>query len=353
MMDLLARLSQTVDITVYGTSADVGDDGEFLCGNARVVLTRARYHSGTMNKLLSLSHNFLADHRRSPFDVLHGFWAIPAGFLAVTLGRIVRRPSIVSIMGADAASVEQIDYGHLLRKRTRVPVRYAWRRATKVTTLTEFQRKQLLRFGMARADARVIPIGVDTTAFRPIVPKKESPPFHILHVANLTAVKDQPTLLRAFKRISDTVEAQLRIIGPDYLTGELQRLSEALGIGRNVEFLGRVEHMALPEHFADAHLILHTSLHEGQGIVVAEAAACGTATCGTRVGLVADLENICTLAVDVGDHEGLAKKALDLLHDTSLRKQLEQQGRGWALRHDINWTVSQFAAMYHDLSGQS
>jgi len=347
---VVSRLSKNFDITVYGTSTSEDDEGMFTCGNATVVLTRSRYSSPTLEKLWSLAQTFYQDHRKSPFDLLHGQWSLPGGFLAVVLGRLLGLPSIVSVMGADSASVHEINYGHLLRARTRTPVLWTCRRATAVTALTSFQEQQLRHHRLKRTDVHIIPFGADTALFFPSSPKPDPPPFNLLHVANLTEVKDQSTLLRAFGIISSVLDSRLRIIGPDYLKGKIQRLAESLGLGQKVEFLGRIENGALPAHYSWAHLLLHTSRHEGQGIVVAEAAACGTVTCGTRVGLIADLESRCTAAVDVGDYAGLAKKALDLLHNTERRGQLEKNSLAWAAEHTIDWTVRQVEQLYRELS---
>jgi glycosyltransferase involved in cell wall biosynthesis len=55
-------------------------------------------------------------------------------------------------------------------------------------------------------------------------------PIQFLHIANLHPVKDQETLLRSFKLISDKVPAHLTIIGEGVLDARLKALAASLSI---------------------------------------------------------------------------------------------------------------------------
>jgi glycosyltransferase involved in cell wall biosynthesis len=88
-------------------------------------------------------------------------------------------------------------------------------------------------------------------------------------------------------------------------------------------------------------------------MVVNEAMASGCVVCGTRVGLVADLENEATLAVNVQDADALADKVLMLLSNDELYKNLQQKGRAWSLEHDIIWCSKQYENLYEQLIDSS
>jgi glycosyltransferase involved in cell wall biosynthesis len=165
----------------------------------------------------------------------------------------------------------------------------------------------------------------------------------------MTGVKNQEALLHLFALLSKSVETRLRFIGPDYADGRIHQLARTMGVADRIEFLGRLEHRDLPRHYQWAHLLLHTSYYEGQGLVIAEAAASGAIPCGSRVGLLADLDGSCTVTTPSGNVEELAKMVLDLLHDDGRMAQLRENGRNWAEKHDIEWTVSRFAELYREL----
>ena len=155
-------------------------------------------------------------------------------------------------------------------------------------------------------DTHTIPLGVDPQKFSFGTPKP-GPPFKFLHVANLTEVKDQATLIRAFDLIRKEIDSHLTVVGPDYLNGQLQKLVAALGLTNHVTFTGPIPNIELPSSYRDAHFLLHSSLYESEAVVVLEAMSCGVAVCGTAVGILADLHEKCCLAARPRDYQGLAR----------------------------------------------
>src|SRR5262249_23499874 len=149
--------------------------------------------------------------------------------------------------------------------------------------------------------ARVIPIGAEADRF-PFVAKRPGTPVRIIHVSNLTEVKDQGTLLRAFARLRGLgVAAKLRVVGEDNLGGEIQRLADALGLRSDVEFTGAVRHTEMPAHYRWADIALSTSLSEGQNVALTEAAMSGVLVVGTPVGHLHDLGEEAAVLVKAGD----------------------------------------------------
>jgi D-inositol-3-phosphate glycosyltransferase len=215
---------------------------------------------------------------------------------------------------------------------------------------TEFQVRQLRHHRITRDKIHVIPCGVDTTLFTPQGREDQlMAPYRLLHVANLLEVKDQVTLLKAFATISRSEDCILRIIGADYLNGKIQNVARALGIADRVEFLGWIEHSKLPEHYRWAHILLHTSLHESQAMVVAEAAACKTVVCGTRVGLLHDFGETKAVVVPTGDHEALATGVLRLIRNPREYAELQQRAYEWALHYDLTWTAGAYEQLYRTM----
>jgi glycosyltransferase involved in cell wall biosynthesis len=172
---------------------------------------------------------------------------------------------------------------------------------------------------------------------------------HFLHVANLTEVKDQRTLLRAFAHIAARRDSRLRIVGGDYLNGEIQREAEVLGIGEIVEFLGFVPHELLPEHYQWAHMLLQTSLHEAGGVVIAEAASSNVVICGTATGILHDLRCDAAVAVGPGDAEGLVREVLSLLADPDRFAALQKKAQAWARANTVVTAAQTIAETYEFL----
>jgi glycosyltransferase involved in cell wall biosynthesis len=294
-------------------------------------------------KYLRLFWCFRQLHRQNPFDVIHGYWALPSGFLAVVIGRIFRVKSVVSILGGDAASLPSIGYGQLRGVFQRNLVMWTLHHADERTALTQYSVNHLVRSGLKKP-IKVIPWGVDPAMFS-WKEKAIEIPVQFLHVANLTPVKDQSTLLRAFKLISQEVSAELTIIGEGPLEEGMRSLANILGVSDKVRFMGLQPYDQLPFYYHASVILLHTSLSEGQSEVVTEAMSCGLLVCGTRVGLMADLPEAC-LAVDPEDFQSLANQVIGALKDRQLMNQFRYKAREWTVAHSIHWTAGKIKDLY-------
>lgn len=299
----------------------------------------------------------IAEHRRQPFDVLHGLWADEPGLLAVVAGARLGVPPMVSLMGGELAGLDDIGYGGQLGLVNRTMTRQSLRRAARVTAGSAYLR--MLAESQPRGGQVVrLPLGVDVRRFHPdagadaVIPVLQGNP-RLLHVASLVPVKDQETLLRALSLITARVpDAHLHIVGEGPLLGHLRRLAAALEITARVTFHGAVLHDHLPAYYHAADLCLLSSRHESQGMVVLEAAACGRTTVGTAVGILPELAHPGH-AVPVGDGPALADAVVALVDD---REALALAGQA-ALervraRFTLDQSVAELCALYRMVVGR-
>jgi glycosyltransferase involved in cell wall biosynthesis len=284
------------------------------------------------------------EHRKKKFDVVHGFWAWPCGLCAVLFGKLFNVKSIVSVLGGDGSSVRDINYGYLHRPLYHRMILWSLHHANEATALTCFLSDNLKRAGLLR-DLKVIPFGIDTEMFfyreRPT-----TPPIRFLHIGNFSAVKDQATLLKAFAVISQSVDSHLTMIGEGDEEANILKLINELGIRARVNVLHHMPYSKLPEYYHASHLLLHTSLSEGQSEVVAEAMSCGLVVCGTNVGLLYDLPDSC-ISVAVKDHATLAEKIIEAIQDQPRLDSIRRRAQIWASAHDLQWTLLQFEKLYN------
>ena len=342
---LASNISRKIDLTVFSFSE--GTTPHNGCGKAPVHYLPVSWRDPLAKRASVLWSAFSSEHKRHAFDVLHGFWGLPCGFFAALFGKLVRRPSVATFLGGETAELAEIGYGSMLSWRLRKGIAWTCRHASAIHLLTEYQRVGLERFGMRFPGQRVFPLGIDANGFR-WSGKTPARPYRFLSVANLTEVKDQRTLLSAFKIISDQVPARLRIVGPDFMNGSLQHCAYELGIEKNTEFTGLVSHPDLTRHYRWAHVYLQSSLHEGQGISVLEAMASGVAVCGTNVGILADLPDSCVSTVACGKPEELATAAMSLLPRMRFTE-VTRHARKWTEEHDMGKTVGKVIDLYSEL----
>jgi glycosyltransferase involved in cell wall biosynthesis len=203
-------------------------------------------------------------------------------------------------------------------------------------------------FGGVRAD--VVALGVDTRAFSPVV-RVDGPPWRLLRVASINAVKDYPTLLRALAHLAGRgLDIHLDVVGDDTMDGAAQATTQELGLAARVTFHGFQPTDRLMDFYARAHVHVVSSRHEAAGVVVLEAAATGLATAGTAVGYVSDWHDDRAIAVPTQDPVALAGAIADLLQDREKRDRLATAARAWTLAHDADWTAGEFERIYGEVS---
>ncbi|MEJ0029489.1 MAG: glycosyltransferase [Bacteroidota bacterium] len=301
------------------------------------------YHSNSLLRILRFPAVFKKHHRAKKFVAVHGFWAMPAGFLAVIVGKLFGVKSIVSVLGGDAVGLPEIDYGRLHRPMLRRMIFWTLRKATHANALTQYLVNNLNQYGF-EGKVEVIPWGVDRELFD-YHPKAAGETVNFLHVANFHAVKDQETLLRSFAIIRSSMRSRLVIVGSGDGVKKILRLIDELGLQTSVSILNPVPYDKLSPIYHNADVLLHTSLSEGQCEVVTEAMSCGLAVCGTRVGLMHDLPNCC-VTVDVRDYKMLAEKTIALIRDPVRMNEMKMLAHQWTAHHDILWTFNQLIRLY-------
>jgi glycosyltransferase involved in cell wall biosynthesis len=270
------------------------------------------------------------------FHIVHAHSTFPTGLTAVIMQRLFGIPAIVSLDGGEGVAFPDLEFGDLhSRRRTKIN-QWVLNRARVVTTLTNFHRTLIEENLSWDRKILVIPRGVDTDHF---VLKKDTSlhdPLRIVSVGYLSIVKDPITLLKTFQLILKTRPASLTIVGRDYMKGEIQKLAISRGVNSFVDFVSQV--------------LLHTSRYESQGMVVAEAMACGVLVCGTNVGLIDDLANRCCMSSPVGDAEQLANKVLQLIGDPGLMSTLRTNAMRWSADFSLTKTVSRWSEIYDGLT---
>lgn len=286
---------------------------------------------------------FRKHHARKPFSVVHGFWTLPSGFLAVVAGKLFGLKTVISVLGGDAVALPEIGYGEMRRWFPRKLILWSLENCSHVIVLTKYLYDNLRENGLKR-EMEIIPWGIDTGKFR-YVEKPVSDPVSFLHIANLAPVKDPETLIRAFNLISKRIPSRLTIIGTGPLKSKLQELVRSLSIENLIIFNDPVPYSELPNYYHKADILLHTSLSEGQSEVVTEAMSCGVVVCGARVGLLYDLPD-CGVTVQVKDYAGLAEKITELVGDPTQMHQIRIRARHWTETHSIQWTAKRIGILY-------
>jgi len=170
-------------------------------------------------------------------------------------------------------------------------------------TVSESSAESLRRLHGWR-DVTVVPEGHGDVRV-PDVPKEPEPT--VVFLGRLVGMKRPEHAIEAFRVLAARrPSAQLWVIGDGPLLGRLRADAP-----EGVRFLGRLERDDVLERLARAHVLVATSVREGWGLNVSEAALCGTPAMGYRVpGLVDSIPASGGALVDV-DARGLGSALAD------------------------------------------
>jgi glycosyltransferase involved in cell wall biosynthesis len=179
-------------------------------------------------------------------------------------------------------------FGWWARTKARIAYDLSARRATVVSTVSEYSRRDMQRFyGVPAERIHVIPEGVDTDLFRPILDESalaawrrrvlgEDVPF-LLYVGKPTKRRNLPNLLRAFHQLKRDkhLPHKLLLIGTALPGTSFQQLVEELALAKEVVTIPHAAHDEIALAYNACSVTLYPSSYEGFGMPVLEAMACG------------------------------------------------------------------------------
>src|SRR5688500_4069722 len=209
------------------------------------LLGAAVHNAGRHPRRIRMLAEIWSEHRRAKFDVLHAYWATPAGVVAVAAGKLLGVPVAVHLSGGELSDLREIGYGGRTTVRGRAWLRAAVAGADRVTVASAYMQAKARALGIT---AEYIPNGVALDRWKPLPPRPRltGRPARLIHVASLNLVKDQDTLLRAAARLCmDGVQFHLDIVGVDTLGGSVQARASSLGLDSQITFHGSLTHDAL------------------------------------------------------------------------------------------------------------
>ena len=270
-------------------------------------------------------------------DLLHVHYAYPhavSAFLAreMTGGRL---RTVTTLHGTELLLVGQD--ASFARA-----VRFGLERCDAVTAVSRFLADRVPTWFSPCPPIQVLPDFVDTRRFTPVPPKGPT----LVHVSNFRPVKRTSDAVRAFYLLRRKRKAKLVLVGGGPEEAEVRELAAKLGVAKDVKFAGEDPDVAT--YLKGAAVLLSTSEFEGFGMSLLEAMACGVPVVTTDSGGVREVVDAsCAKVVGVGDLEGLAGAAEEVLADPARAAMMGTSGRKRAEDlFDVDRVVPQYEALY-------
>ena len=172
-------------------------------------------------------------------------------------------------------------------------------------TISESSKASLEAYGLKRVV--VVPIGQNPLKTVPNVPRESRPT--IIFVSRLESHKRPDEAIRAFEILQKSMpNAVMWIIGSGPMEDDLRRMAP-----EGVVFLGKVPPGKKLERLARAHVLIATSVREGWGLVVSEAASVGTPSVTYDVAGLRDSVRASEGVLTATNPEQLAKTLREVL----------------------------------------
>lgn len=176
----------------------------------------------------------------------------------------------------------------------------------------------------------------------------------IVSVGRLIDVKNQKTLIRAFKSIHNRFpQSRLILVGDGPRRGQLKQYAKTLGIRDYVEFTGQVSREEVYEILKSSNIFVIPSHSEGFCVAAVEAMACGLPVVCSDIDVLHEVVGDSGLYFNPDDNEALSEHIEWLLTSDEARKQLgEDLERRATSRFPIERTAQEYYKIYKRLAKQ-
>ncbi len=171
----------------------------------------------------------------------------------------------------------------------------------------------------------------------------------LLFVGRLYPEKSIDTLIKAVPHIIEKhPNTHIMIVGAGHLRSKLEKLVYNLGVNNHITFLGLVsdEDKILAYNASDIFVL--PSLAELEGMVVLEAMACGKPIIISNAEMSASRYFVDSngFLFKKEDNEDLARQALKLITDASLRKKMGEASLKKSRQYNVNESVLKLENLY-------
>ena len=280
-------------------------------------------------------------------DILHVHYAIPHAISAYLAKQILRSnlKAITTLHGTDITLVGR-DESYLPITKFGIEV------SDGVTAVSQWLKDETATHFRTDKAIEVIPNFVDGARF-----KRDSSTFCnmigapgeqlVCHVSNFRPVKRVMDVIRVFEKVTKAVKTRLIMIGDGPDRSKAEAYCRAHHLRDRVFFLGNVPN--LEEVLGACDLFLLPSETESFGMAALEAMTSEVPVIASRAGglpeVVSDGET--GYLVPVGDVNGMAERAIEILSDRDLRLRMGRRARELALdRFDEEKIVPRYRDLY-------
>lgn len=280
-------------------------------------------------------------------DLLHtrNLAALEGMFVGVLAGIPVR---VHGEHGRDVFDLDGTNWKYNLLRRCARPFVHRY-----ITVSQDLENWLTGRLGIRANRVTQIYNGVDTVRFHPrsgaaqaILPAGFNTADSVIFgsVGRMAAVKDYPTLIRAFASVAEHIpHARLVLVGGGTEHADCLQLAKSLGIADKIWMPG--ERQDIPQLMQAMDVFVLPSLNEGISNTILEAMASGLPVVATRVGGNVELvkDGVIGALTAAGDAGAMAGILLNYARQPELARRQGQAARQWV---EQGFSLSAMAGAY-------
>lgn len=254
---------------------------------------------------------------------------------------ILRKPGLKTVMTVHDLGAEFLPTTHQLKQRLYLGfiTKYQLNCATKLISVSQSTKKDLINQGIEGEKISVIYEGFDNSLFKPpsldiyssILKQFDlENQKYFLFVGTIQPRKNLGNLIKAFKGFKNVFpQTEIKLVlagGKGWLSEDIFTLPKKLGIKECVKFLGRVKDEELPALYSGALAFTYPSLYEGFGLPILEAMACSCPVITSNSSSLPEVAGDGAIYADPLSVEQILEAMFKIAQNDSLRDNLITKG---------------------------
>ena len=287
--------------------------------------------------------------RESKPDVIHAHFAVPTGFAAWAVSRLVGIPYVLTAHLGDVpgGTPEQTDVFFRYIKPLTVPI---WHGASATFAVSSYVAE--LAKSAYGVDPIVIPNGVDLQK----APADASTPGETIKLIFAGRMVLQKNLSWGLERLAALKDRKwtLDLFGDGPCRSELEKQCFVLGLADRARFHGWVPTQEVDQQMAKADILFMPSRSEGLSLTAVNALAYGLAFACTQIGGFADIviDGQNGMSISFSDPVGFERGLASLLDDPHSLFSMKKASKRLSISFDRRLIAQRYEAVLAQVSSQ-
>jgi len=266
--------------------------------------------------------------RNTPWDCnIYFAWWASSGAKCLLLSKLLRKPCFLVVGGSDVSLKDRSAAGYHKRNFLhKIIIKWALRNADAIFAISKDGFEDAVLLGAKKI--HLVYLCIDTKKYSPKNTKKQNIVLIVSHLSKQNierkGIKD---VIKSMEIVTKrNPQIKLFIVG-NKLEGypEILDLTKKLNLEKNIIFCGAVEEKEKINFYNISKVFVSPSEHEGFGVAIAEAMACGLPVIVTARGAIPEVVGQAGIYVQLNDIETIAKAIIKVIENPNLEKNLSKK----------------------------